>query len=325
MATVFVTGGSGFVGGRLITRLIADGHTVRALVRSDAAAQKVQDLGASPARANLADLEGLRAAAAGAELAFHAAARTSVDGSRQQFQTDNVTGTANVVHAAREAGVRRFIHVGTEAALMNGQPLVNVNETAPLRPDSRAYYSASKAAAEQLVLEANGTRMETVVLRPRFVWGAGDTTLLPELISMVNAGRFAWLGGGRHLTDTTHVDNAVEGLILAAERGQPGQAYFVTDGSPMVFREFLTGLLATQDVAAPDRSLPYGIARLVAAAGETLWRTLHLKGAPPLDYMSVWLSGRECTIDITKARTELGYKPIKTPQQGLAELRSQAG
>lgn len=324
MTTVFVTGGSGFIGGRLIARLIAGGHRVRALVRSDAAAERVRDLGAVPVQAHLADPEGLLAAIEGAELAFHAAARTG-HGSRRQFWVDNVTGTANVLYAAREAGVRRFVHVGTEAALMNGQPLIQVNEAAPLRPDSRASYSASKAAAEQLVIEANTTGLETVVLRPRFVWGAGDTTLLPVLVSMVNDGRFAWLDGGRHLTDTTHVDNAVEGLILAAEHGRPGQAYLVTDGCPVDFRDFVTDLLATRGVAAPGRSLPYGIARLGAAVCETLWRSLPLKGGPPLEYLAVWLSGRECTIDITKARRELGYKPIRTREDGLAELRSQGG
>lgn len=320
MATVFVTGGSGFVGSRLITRLVKHGHAVCALARSDAAAGKVKDLGAVPVRGDLADVAGLRAAAAGSELAFHAAARTPGRGTRKQFWTDNVDGTANLVRAVREAGVQRLIHVGTEAALMNGQPLVNVDESAPLRPDSRAHYAASKAAAEQVVIKANGS-LETIVLRPRFVWGAGDTTVLPELVDMVNSGRFAWIDGGQHLTDTTHVDNAVEGLMLAAERGRPGQAYFVTDGAPVVFRDILTELLATQGVSAPTRSVPYGVAKTVAAAGETLWRSLRLKGAPPLDYMSMWVSSRECTIDITKARTELGYQPMKTQQQGLAELR----
>lgn len=95
----------------------------------------------------------------------------------------------------------------------------------------------------------------------------------------------------------------------------------MTDGAPVVFRDFVTDLLATQGVSAPNRSVPYGVAETVAAAGETLWRSLRLAGAPPLDYMSVWLSGRECTIDITKARSELGYRPLKTRQQGLADLR----
>jgi nucleoside-diphosphate-sugar epimerase len=320
MATVFVTGGSGFVGGRLISRLVKDGHGVRALARSDAAAAKVEALGAEPVRGDVQDVDALRAAAAGSEIAFHAAARTSRGGGRPGFWADNVDGTANVVRAARAAGVRRLVHVGTEAALMNGQPLIGVDETTPLRADSRAHYSASKAAAEQLVLAAEG--IETVVLRPRFVWGAGDATVLPELVAMVQSGRFAWIDGGRHLTDTTHVDNAVEGLVLAAERGRSGEAYFVTDGSPVVFRDFVTELLATQGVTPPRRSLPRGPAFAAASAGETLWRWLGLAGAPPLDYMSVWLAGQECTIDISKATRELGYRPVTTRQQGMAELTS---
>ena len=136
--------------------------------------------------------------------------------------------------------MRRFVHVGTEAALLAGQPLVNVDETAPLRPDSPALYSSTKAKAEQLVLEANRDGFDTVVVRPRFVWGRGDTTLLPTLAQMVRSGRWAWIGGGRHRTSTTHVDNTVQGLVLGADRGRPGNAYFVTDGDPIVFRDFVT-------------------------------------------------------------------------------------
>ncbi len=81
------------------------------------------------------------------------------------------------------------------------------------------------------------------MVRPRFVWGKGDTTLLPEMVKTVEAGKFAWVGGGRNVTDTAHVDNVVEGLLLAAEKGRPGEAYFVTDGEPVVFREFVTAML----------------------------------------------------------------------------------
>src|SRR5205807_6324040 len=111
----------------------------------------------------------------------------------------------------------------------------------------------TKARAEQLVLEANREVFETVVVRPRFVWGRGDTTLLPTLVELVRSGRFAWIGGGRHRTSTTHVDNAVEGLVLGATRGQPGNAYFVTDGEPVLFREFVSQLLDTQGIVAPTR------------------------------------------------------------------------
>ena len=96
---------------------------------------------------------------------------------------------------------------------------------APLRPDSPALYSSTKAQAERLVLDANRDGLETVVVRPRFVWGRGDTTLLPTMVELVRSGRFAWVGGGEHLTSITHVDNAVEGLVLGATRGRPGNPY----------------------------------------------------------------------------------------------------
>src|SRR5580704_8126148 len=168
MATAFVTGGSGFIGGRLIERLIADGHGVRALARSDAAAAKVRERGAEPVPGDLGDADALSAGAHGAELAFHAAATLGDWGTREEFEAGNVVGTRKVLAACEAAGVRRFVHVGTEAALLAGQPLVNVDESAPLRPDSPALYSATKAKAEQIVLAANrGGSFETVVVRPR--------------------------------------------------------------------------------------------------------------------------------------------------------------
>jgi len=257
VATAFVTGGSGFIGGRLIERLVGDGHSVRGLARSDQAADRIRERGGEPVSGDLSDVDAMRAGAAGCQLAFHAAATLGDWGKREDFERGNVEGTHNALHACAAAGVQRFVHVGTEAALLAGQPLVQVDETAPLRPDSPALYSSTKAKAEKLVLDANrGDGFETVVVRPRFVWGPGDTTLLPTMTEMVRSGRWAWIGGGRHWTSTTHVDNTVEGLVLGAERGRPGNAYFVTDGAPVVFREFVSELLRTQGVEPPTRTLP---------------------------------------------------------------------
>jgi nucleoside-diphosphate-sugar epimerase len=321
--TAFVTGGSGFIGGALVRRLVADGWQVRALARSDRAATTVAERGAEPVRGELDDPASLRAGAEGCEVAFHAAAALGDWGRREDFVRGNVGGTRNVVEACRAAGVRRLVHVGTEAALMAGDPLVGVNEDAPLRPDSPAHYPATKAEAEQLVRDASGEGLETVVVRPRFVWGAGDTTLLPELVKAVESGRFAWIGGGRHRTDTTHVENAVEGLVRAADRGRPGAAYFVTDGEPVVFREFISELFRTQGVEPPQRNVPRALAAGVAAAGETLWTRLPLRGRPPATRLGYWLSSQECTLDTSRAREELGYAPVKTREEGLAEMRAE--
>jgi nucleoside-diphosphate-sugar epimerase len=215
---------------------------------------------------DLQDRDALRAGAEGCEVAFHAAAHLGEWGRREDFERDNVAGTRNVLGAARDAGVRRVVHVGTEAALMAGQPLVGVDETAPLRPDSPALYSATKAQAEQAVRDANGEDLETVVVRPRLVWGVGDTTILPSVREAARTGRWAWIGGGRHRTSTTHVDNVVEGLWLGATRAPAGGVYFVTDGEPVVFRDFMTRLLATQDVELPDKTIPRAVAGALARA-----------------------------------------------------------
>ena len=319
--TAFVTGGSGFIGGKLVRRLVGDGWRVRALARSDAAARKVSEAGAEPVRGDLDDAESMRAGAEGADVTFHAAAHLGEWGTREEFERANVQGTRNAVEASKAAGVRRFVHVGTEAGLLAGEPLVNVDEHAPLRPDSKALYSATKAQAEQVVRDANGDSVETVVVRPRLVWGAGDTTILPSLVQAVEKGRFAWIGGGRHRTSTTHVDNVIHGLMLGAERGRPGGVYFVTDGEPVVFRDFITELLGTQGVTPGGRNMPAPVAGAMAAGAEGVWRTFRLGGSPPITRLAYWLSAQECTIDISRARQELGYEPVRSIPEGMEELR----
>jgi nucleoside-diphosphate-sugar epimerase len=324
MPTAFVTGGSGFIGGRLIEHLTADGWTVRALARSDAAAERVGARGGQAVRGDLADVSALTAGARGADVAFHAAAKVEDFGRWAEFRRVNVGGTEAALAACRAAGVRRFVHVGTEAALLRGQPLIHADERTPLALDSPVPYAATKAEAEQAVLAAAGDGLETVVVRPRFVWGPGDSTLVPAMAELVRAGRFRWIGGGRQKTSTTHVDNCIHGLRLAAERGPSGVSYFVTDGAPVVFREFVSALLATAGVRAPDQSVPVPLARAAAAGGEAAWHLLRLKGAPPLTRFAFWVASQECTLDDSRARAVLGYAPVVTREEGLRRLASRS-
>ena len=321
MEGAFVTGGSGFIGGRLIRRLAQEGVRVRALARSERAARAVTEAGAQALRGDLDDVAALRRGIDSTEIVFHAAAKVEDWGDPRDFERINVQGTQNVLDAARAAGARRVVHVGTEAALLAGQPLVAADESLPLRPDSPALYSASKARAEAAVLTAL-PGVEAVVVRPRFVWGAGDTTLLPQIVGEMRAGRWAWIGGGRHRTATTHVDNVVEGLLLAAARGRDRGVWFVTDGGSVVFRDFVAELAATQGVEAPARSVPRPVARAAGVACEALWRALPLPGRPPLTRFATWVASDECTISIDRAREELGYVPVRTRHDGLAELRA---
>jgi nucleoside-diphosphate-sugar epimerase len=316
--TAFVTGGSGFVGGRLIKRLVADGWSVRALARSKEAEGRVEALGAEAVRGDLESGAALRAGSHGCDYLFHSAAHLGTSGDFKDFERVNVQGTKNVLAAARDAEVKRFVHVGTEAALLAGEPLLEADERTPLRPDSKAPYSATKARAEIAVLAASERGVfETVSIRPRFVWGVGDTTLLPMIVEQARSGSWAWVGGGRHRTSTTHVDNAVEGLIAGALRGRPGNAYFVLDdGGAVVFREFVSDLMRTQGIEPPAKSVPTAVARLLMEAGERL----PFIGEPPLPRFAFWIASQDCILDDGKARTEMGYAPVKDRATGMAEL-----
>src|SRR5207247_118491 len=121
-------------------------------------------------------------------------------------------GTEHVLAAAKAAGATRFVRVGTEAVLADGRPIVRADETRPLPAKPLGAYPHSKGLAEQAVIAANAPDFATVVVRPRFIWGKGDTNLLPELIDAVNSGKFGWISGGHYLTSTCHVDNVVDAL-----------------------------------------------------------------------------------------------------------------
>lgn len=322
MAVAFVTGGSGFVGGALIRRLVADGWRVRALARSEGSARAVAGAGAEPVEGDLDHVDALAGGASGADVVFHCAAFVKQWGRREEYLRGNVTGTRNVVEACRRVGVPRMVHVGTEAAMLAGEPLVGIDEDTPLRPDSKSLYCSTKAMAEVVVREANRDGLRTVVVRPRLVWGPGDSTILPALVTAVRKGRFRWIGGGRHLTSTTYIDNAVHGLVLAATASDPGPSYFVTDGPPVVFRDFIARWVGTQGVTIPDRDMSPAAARFAAVAAEGVWRVLRLPGEPPITRTAVWLSALECTVDISRATRELGYRPPVTREQGIAALSS---
>jgi len=323
MRTVFVTGGSGFLGGALLDALAERGETARALARSAAAAAAVAARGATPVPGDLAGLDAMTAGMRGAELVVHCAARLTGWTDVAELQRTNVDGTRTVLQAARSAGVPRLVLVSTEQVVLGDRPLVDADESWPYPARWPGPYARTKAEAEQLVLAASTPELATVAVRPRLVWGRGDTTLLPALLDAARSGRLRWVDGGEHLTSTTHVRNAVEGILAAADRGRGGQAYFVTDGRPLPFREFATGLLATQGVPAPTGTVSGRVARLAAGGTGALWRMLPLPGRPPLDLTEVRVVGETCTLRDDRARRELGYEGHVSREQGLAELRSE--
>ena len=255
----------------------------------------------------------------------HCAARAEDWGPRAQFWAANVEGTQQLLGCATQAGVRRFIHIGTEAALFDGHDLDDVDESHPCPTRHRFAYSETKAEAERLVLDADQPGFTTLCLRPRLVWGPGDQSVLPTLIDTANRGAFAWVDGGQARTSTTHVGNLVHAVQQSIEHGRGGQAYFVADETNATLRDFLSRLAATAGVVLPDRSVPGWVLRPAATVVETLWAWLRPSTRPPLTRFAAAMMSRTVTVQTTKAEDELGYRPPITVEDGMAQLEAQSG
>ena len=322
MKRVFVTGGSGFVGRNLIGELANRGVEVRALARSDSAVTAVEKAGAQAVRGNLDATDAMRAAMESCDAVFHAAAKVSLWGDPDEFHRVNVDGTQHVIDAAKAAFVPRLVHVSTEAVLAGGKPIVDADESWPYPARPAGLYPLTKGLAEQRVIAANGDGLATVAVRPPLIWGAGDTSVLPQIAAAVKSGRWVWIDGGRYPHTTTHVGNVVEGLLLAADKGKGGEVYFISDGPTQEFRSFITALLATRGIDAGDRSMPYWLANAVATIGEGLWKSLGINSPPPLPRTVLYVMGQKLTVNDSKARRELGYEGNVSFEAGLEAMHA---
>jgi nucleoside-diphosphate-sugar epimerase len=318
-----VTGGSGFVGGKLIERLRASGWHVRALARSEEASKIVLKHGAQPMRGALDDEASLLAAVQGCDAVIHVAALFKLWGTREEFERANVQGTANLLRAASSSpSVKRFVQVGAAAVVMGDmEPMLRVNESHPRQERKWAPYSASKAQSEALVLGANRPgAFETIVIRPPMIWGAGMPTL-EHMIETVHAGQFRWVGNGTQAISTAHVDNVCHAATLALAKGRGGEAYFVSDGKDSTLKHVLSDFFQVKGVVPPDASVPLPVAWFMATLMEWAWRVFGRKGEPPITRQMLRLIGKPFTVDITKAQQELCYTPEVSWEQGIQAMK----
>lgn len=316
---IFITGASGFVGGSAARRLIAAGHTVSAMSRSERSDAVIRAIGAQPVRCDLETVTSDHLQ--GAQVVIHAAAFVESWGPKDAWFKANVLGTQAVLDAAQAAGATRFVHIGTEAAICYGQDLDGADETRPLAPQSPFPYCATKAKAEMRVRAANHDGFTTVVLRPRFIWGPGDQTLLPGIAAMVRAGQFRWINGGSARTSTTHIDNLCDAIELALTEGRGAEAYFILDDGAITMKAMITAMADTISLTIPDKSAPAWLLNGVAWMAEAIWRLFNLKGAPPITRHVVMVMTCDCVLDGRKAQAELGYRPHVSRETGLAAMQ----
>src|SRR2546427_2110665 len=319
--TVFVTGGSGFLGRRLIPALMSAGYRVRAMARSDESAATVEQLGAAAVRCDLADSSTvLTGQMRGCEMIVHAAGRFREGGGHAAYERDNIAGTQKLLAAAESAGVRRFVYVGAAGCLVGGKPVRDADESWPLQELPFSPYFRSKTIADHAVRAANNPGFATCVVRPGVIWGGRDDVFTKSIAEATRAGKMMFIDGGAHSMVTSHVDNTIRGILLALQKGVGGEAYFVFDDGTVRTRDFFASLLRTQGLDAPDRSIPFGVAWIMASMMEGIWKVLRRSGSPPVNRELVKLTGGPFVVSDRKARAELGYAPVISREAAIEAM-----
>jgi nucleoside-diphosphate-sugar epimerase len=309
---VLVTGGGGFIGGRVVAMLCEAGADVRFVARGRYPATEA--LGARGVQADLRDASALAAAFDGVEDVVHVAAKADAWGDRADFFATNVEGTNNVVAACQRTGVRRLVYTSTPSVIGYEHDVENGRQDLPYAATHLFWYGESKAIAEQQLLAANGVGgLATVSLRPHLVIGPGDNNLIPKLVDRARTGRLIRVGDGRNRVDLTDVDNAA-GAHLDALRALTGpdapcagKAYFISNDEPVVLWDWIDALLAALQIPAPTRSVSLDNALRLGAVMEWVWRTFGLSGQPRLTRMIAAGLARAHWYDMGPARRDLGY------------------
>lgn len=321
---VLVTGGTGFLGARIVERLLAQGRQVTVLARHPSRA--LAERGARFVTASLDDADAVASACSGVETVFHVAAKVGVWGRYEDFYRTNVLGTRALLDGCRKHGVRRLVYTSTPSVVYNGRDLAGADESLPLTSACPSAYPLTKAIAEREVLAANSATLRTVALRPHLIWGAGDPHLVPRVLAAARAGRLRIVGTGRNRVDMVHVDNATDAHLLAelALAGDvsaaAGRAYFITNGEPVYLWEWTNALLAALGEPPITRRISLRAARAVGACCEALWRTLPLKGEPPMTRFVAEELAKDHWFDLVAARRDLGYAPRVSMAEGTAAL-----
>ena len=318
---ILVTGATSLLGGAIAARFAARGDHVTVFQRG------VSGLPYREVRGDVAHRAAVDAAVAGADVVIHAAAKVAVVGEWSEFEAANIVGTANVLDAARRAGVGRFVFVSSPSVAHAGASLVGEPAAAADPDRARGHYSRSKAQAECDALGAHTPDFAVVAVRPHLVWGPGDEQLIGRIVERARQGRLAVIGSGAALIDTTYIDNAADAIVAAADRATRlgGRAFVVSNGQPRPVRELLDGIAVAAGLPAPRLRVPATVAKGAGAVLERVWSGLHRADDPPItSFLAEQLSTAHW-FDQRETQRCLEWRPTVSLDEGFARLAAWFG
>jgi nucleoside-diphosphate-sugar epimerase len=318
--TIFITGATGLVGSHAVEEALRRGHRVRALVRGTSDTRLLDAWGVEKVPGDLADPEALRRGVGEVDWVFNCAAKVGDWGTLEEFRRLNVMAFRHLLDAADAAQVERFVHVSS-LGVYEGRDHFGTDETIPPAAESLDAYTRSKVEAEELALRyAKERGLPLAIVRPGFIYGPRDRTVLPKLLHSLRTGRFAYFGSGEQALNCIYVKNLVHGIFLAAEVPEAvGQVFNLTDGARVSKRQFIGRVAELAGLRPPRRKIPLWLAWTLAVLLERRAKRRNSPDPPLVNKARYKFLGLNLDYSIAKAERVLGYRPPYTTEQGLRE------
>jgi nucleoside-diphosphate-sugar epimerase len=315
---ILVTGATGFLGKQLAFRLRDLGHEVTALGRNVAIGRELIDKDINFIARDLRDREGIVGDCQGQNYIFHCGALSSPWGKERDFNDINVLGTKYIIEGCQIDRINRLIYVSTSAVYFDYRDRINIPEATPFPPPVNAY-AKSKQLAELEIAKAHQSGLPVITIRPRGIFGVGDTAILPRLMRANQRLGIPFIDGGTATIDITYIDNVIEALLLCQQAPAHllGRVFNITNDEPIAVAQLLAKLFAKLDKPCHLRPISRRTATAMATLMESIANTLLWGREPIFTRYTVGLLAYTQTLDITAAKTELGYQPRISIDDGL--------
>jgi len=321
---ILVTGGGGFIVSALVRELVRQGYKVSTFSRNLYPWHK--ELGVRIFQGDLTNPEDIESACKGIDVVFHVAAKAGAWGPYSDFENVNASGTRNVISSCKINKVRKLIFTSSASVIFSGTDLINADESAGYPQKPLSAYTATKAIAEQLVLEANSEDLKTIALRPHVVWGPGDNKIISGILNRARSGKLGRIGKTEFLSDTTYIENYVDAMLLSMKVMDQnpdicGKPYFITNGEPVRIWEFINSILISAGLSPVKKVIPKPLAKILAILFENIYLILGRDSEPPLTSFIVRELCSHHWFNITEAKEKLGYSPRFSHEEGMKLLK----
>lgn len=320
---VFLTGPGGFLGKHLCKMLLEEDHEVTGFSRGDY--PELREMGITLCRGDLQNYGDIIASLDNHDVIIHTASKVGMWGKWEDFYNINVVGTLNLLKAAREKKINKFIYTSSPSVVYGNCSIKGADESTPYPKEYLSLYAKSKAQAEKIVLESNSDSLATVSLRPHLIFGPGDPHIIPRLIKRAKSGRLRIVGDGKNQVDVIHVENVVHAHLLAMDKiGKgiiDGHPYFLGQEKEVKLWPFINKLLNNFEVRPVTKKIGLRSAFKIGSALESTYKILGIKNnEPPMTRFVALQLGTDHYFSHKRAKNELGYEPIINLDDAIASV-----